>query len=207
MVIEVSIGPTFPRRAIVDRDFIWEFMTTQQFRGGGFLPRESLRRTNDGALGRTDGTTIGDLTQYGFIFWKTIVELHQTTNGDNATNYWNFGSALRSTLKPLILAARFYATTHYRGSIQIDVRLSNCFQQSMPFVAWDQFGLDDFRSVERTVSAEEMASAETLDTQLDGIINRLMTQICWSFWQPPEPFPGQMLTQSVSNVIRGMGRR
>ena len=87
------------------------------------------------------------------------------------------------------------------------MRLSNCYQQSMPFVAWDQFELDDFRSVERTVSAEEMASAEILDAQIDGILSRLMAQLCWSFWQPADAFPGQLLTQSISNVIRNMGRR
>jgi hypothetical protein len=120
MVAEVSIGPIFPRRAIVDREFVWDFMTTQQCRGGGFFPRESLRRTNDGVLGRNGQEAIGDLTQHGFIFWKTALALHQKVNGDNTTSFWDFGSILRPTLKTLVWATRFYAITHYRGGIQID---------------------------------------------------------------------------------------
>ncbi len=98
MIAEIRIGPIFPRRAIADREAVWDFMETQRYRGGAFLPRESLRRTNDGVVGRTGQSVLGDLTQYGFVYWKTAVDLNQTSRGDNATNSWDFGSVLRSTL-------------------------------------------------------------------------------------------------------------
>ena len=207
MVVEVSIGPTLPRRAIVDRQGVWDFMEAERYRGGRFFPGESLRRTNDGVLGRIGQSSMGDLTQHGFLFWKTVVEFHQMSNGDNSTNFWDFGSVLRSVFKAILCAARFYTATHYPGPVRIVVRLSNCFQQSMPFIGWDQFGLDDFRCLERNVAAEEISDAEVISARFDLLVDRLMSQLCWSFWQPPEPFPAQLLAQSVSNSIRSMGTR
>jgi len=168
MVVEISLGPTFPRRAIVNRDFIWDFVTTQTYRGGGFLPGARFRRTNDGALGVSERTTVAELTQYGFLYWKTVAELRQVNRGNVLTNYAVFGSVLCSALKALLWAARLYSVTHYKGPIQIDLRLTNCFRQSMPFIDLGYFDLYDFQSVERTVHAEETANAETLGADCEG---------------------------------------
>ncbi|MGO9638143.1 MAG: helix-turn-helix domain-containing protein [Terracidiphilus sp.] len=203
MVVEVSIGPTFPRRAIVDRQGVWDFMETQRYRGGAFLPRESFRRTNDGVMGRSGQLVMGDLTQYGFIFWKAAVESFEGMI--SATTIWEFGSVLRTILKALVCSNRFYSTTHYRGSLQIDVTLSNCFQQCMPFFDSNEYRPDDFRSIEYTICAQETTSAEILCAQLDVLLNKLMTQISWSFWQSSEPFPTESLARIVSSKVHSMG--
>jgi hypothetical protein len=124
MLTEVSIGPTFPRRPVIDRQGVWDFMETQLYGGGGFFPRESLRRTNDGVSARNGQTAFGDLTQYGFLSWKAIVDMHQSERGNNASSFRDFSSVLRTILKALVCASRFYPVTHYQGNVQIDVRLS-----------------------------------------------------------------------------------
>ena len=45
MAIEVIVGPPFPLRTLVDRDFVWNFGMEQTYRSGRFIPQEVVRRT------------------------------------------------------------------------------------------------------------------------------------------------------------------
>jgi hypothetical protein len=75
----------------------------------------------------------------------------------------------------------------------------------MPFVSSCLSDLDEYRCVERTVTAEEIADAETLSIQFEPLLVKLVSQLCWSFWQSRAAFPGQSLARSVSNNIQTMG--
>ncbi len=210
MAIEVIVGPPFPLRTLVDRDFVWNFGMEQTYRSGRFIPQEVVRRTNDGIAGVLEhNREYGDITQSGLVFWKKVVETRQITPGDPNSLIWIFGGVFHPIWKVLVCAARLYTALRYRGNIQIDVSVADCFRKTMPFLrGWDrQFQLDDFRCVERKVTAQATTDAERIEEDRLVLINRLLIQICWSFWQPIEPFPADGLIEYVGSIARDMGAR
>jgi len=207
MQVAVRIGPQFPRRAIVDREAVWAFGYTQLYRGGRFIPSASIRRTNDGIAGAwTAGRDYADITQFGFVFWKTTMQLQQATRNDTTTNHWKFFDPFATVLKALVCASRYYKAIRFQGAVEIEVRLTNCFRQSLPFLAGGEnhFGFDAFRSLESTITASEITSVESLDLQLGPLITRLLIQVCWSFWQSEESFPEVELAKEIGQMVSGM---
>jgi Schlafen, AlbA_2 len=201
LAVEIGVGPLYPRRALVSRESVWHFADTQHYRGGRFIPGAVLRRTNDGVAGFNDrGHEYVDLSQYGFVFWKRIVQANQTGQ------FWRFIDVFHPVLKSLICSSRYFAAIGYRGDARIDVTLHDCFQKAMPFLP-GQVSFDEFRSVERNVTADADFSAETLDDRLEDVTSDIFVQLCWSFWQPAEPFPELPLRDYVLQVMREMGRR
>jgi hypothetical protein len=108
-------------------------------------------------------------------------------------------------MKTTVCAIRLYESLRYQGPVQIELKLVNCFQQSMPFFPWQGYQLDDFRSVERIVTAQAEVSAETLRAARNEVLDRLISQVCWSFWQSPEPFPQQSLSDYIARIRQSMG--
>ena len=148
-----------------------------------------------------------DLTEYGFVFCNAVVDGKQLRPADPLSYYRVFNVVYRSILRTLVCSSRYFNAHQYRGSVEMYVKLSNCFRQSLPFLP--RFGtdvnLDDFRSVERTVTAQTVGDAETLGGSRDAIMNRLLTQLCWSFWQPLEEFPQASLEAYIAKVTGEMG--
>jgi hypothetical protein len=208
MAVEISAGPLFPRRPLVDRESVWDFANEQRYRGGRFIPQDVIRRTNDGIAGINEPSReLGDLTRFGFVFWKKVVQTQQLAAGNPATIYWRFADVFHSILKTLVCASRLWSAFSYRGEVQIDVRLGDCFRKTMPFVpdALQHMNLDDFRSIERSVSGQLVIASELTAQNRDAIVLDILHQVCWSFWQPIEPYPRDWVRQYIERIMREMG--
>jgi hypothetical protein len=209
--VEASVGPTFPSRPLIDRASVWEFCSTQTYREGRFIPREAIRRTNDGVAGPVDhGGGYVDISQYGFVLWKNIAELEEFRPPTHPPSFFlQFRALFQTLLKALVCSSRMYGAIAYRGPIQIDVSMDNCYRQSMPFLPdWNrEFRLDDFRSVEHNITAQTTANAETLERDLEQVLIRLLTEVCWSFWQSTEAFYETAFATYVRHSLGLMGIR
>jgi hypothetical protein len=206
MGLEIAIGPSMPRRPLLDREGLWRFINTETFRGGRFLPGQVVRRTNDGVAG-LNGHEYGDLDQHGFIFWRNAIDLTGESGPGEGGNKREVRSLFYSLIKTTILAIRLYESLRYQGPIQIEVKLSNCFLQSMPFFPWQGYQLNDFRSVESTVTAQSDVSAENLRAARNDVLDSLISQVCWSFWQSEERFPQTSLSDYIARTRESLGER
>jgi len=151
-----------------------------------------------------------DVSQDGFVFWKSIVEREESQPRRSPPSFiLQFRALFQTLLKALICSSRLYSAITYRGNIQIDISMERCLHQSMPFLPeWDrEFRLDDFRSVEQTITAQTSANSETLEEDIEQVLIRLLTEVCWSFWQSPEPFNEAAFTDYVRRSLRAMGTR
>lgn len=208
MAVEISAGPLYPRRPLVDRESVWDFANEQRYRGGRFIPLDVIRRTNDGIAGVNEPSReFGDLTRFGFVFWKKVAQSQELAAGNRETLYWRFADVFQSILKALVCASRAWTAFSYRGQVQIDVRLGDCFRKTMPFVpdALQQMNLDDFRSIERSVSAQLVIASEVTAQNRDAMVLDILHQVCWSFWQPIEPYPRDWVRQYIERIMRDTG--
>jgi Putative DNA-binding domain len=205
MLVQISIGPVYPRRQLVPRDSTWTFAMGQQYRGVGFIPHDSVRRTNDGVAGTNfRKSECIDLSSYGFVLLSQFVRSRLVQPDLPTSRGWLFGDLLNPLSKALVLSASLYRHMQYRGTVQIDASIFNCEGKPMPFLDhWpDQFTLDDFRSLEETISAQTTTDTETLPNIIPDLTQTLISQICWSFWQPYYPFPEDALARYIASAAQ-----
>jgi hypothetical protein len=210
--IAVSICPTFPHRPLAPRQDIWQFTSSERYRGGRFVPGNTIRRTNDGVNGSTaQGMAYLDVGQHGNVFWKAILEPRIAYANVPESVCLPFGDAFQSVLKCTVCASRLYRAVNYRGPIQIDVQMDRCAGSSMPFLQdpYQTFNLEDFRCIEPEVSAELQTNSENLDAEDDliEVLQELLGQFCWSFWQPEGPFPDEEFRRYIALSARQWGFR
>ena len=210
--IAVSICPSFPHRPLAPRQDIWQFASTETYREGRFVPGNSIRRTIDGVNGSTkQGTAYLDVGQHGNVFWKAILEPRLLYANVPNSIFLPFSDVFQLVLKCTVCACRLYRTVNYRGPIQIDMQIDNCAGSSMPFLQERNqiFELDSFRCVEPKVSAQLQSNSENLDAEDDVIevLQELLGQFCWSFWQLEEPFPDQEFHRYIASSARNWGFR
>lgn len=208
MFTDVSVGPLFPRRALTGREQVRNFASERGFGGGRFIPGSTIRRTNDGVAGTVDSRRgYIDLTQYGFVFFRRNADKEFKNPADPRSEFYRFVDVISPIVRSLVCASSFYSELHYRGAVQIDVTMTDCQGKSMPFFRdWPaEYDLDGFRCVERIVTAQVISDAERLDGRRVGLLNEILQQVCWSFWQPTEPFPRPRLEQRTASVMHEMG--
>jgi len=63
---------------------------------------------------------------------------------------------------------------------------------------------DDFRCFENIVSATERSSSELFRQGVNEVVQTLLGQLCWSFWQSREDYPAEEMRQYVAGVIAEM---
>lgn len=208
--IAVSICPTFPHKPLAPRQDIWQFTSTERYRGGRFVPEHTTRRTNDGVNGSTAMAYL-DVGQHGNVFWKAILESRLLNANVPESVFLPFGDALQSVLKCTVCASRLYRAVNYRGPIQIDVQMDRCAGSSLPFLQdpYQTYNLDNFRCIKTEVNAEMQTNSENLDTEDDliEVLQELLGQFCWSFWQPEEPFPDEEFRRYIASSARQWGFR
>lgn len=211
MTIEVRIGPARPRRPVIERERLWEFMNNQTFRGGRFVPTPMLRRTSQG-IAAVDRGEYCDITEFGFHFWRKPVgrvrmPVEEFRPGQGIAVYRrNFHDVLQLLLKSVVCATRLVDTIGYRGTLEIDARIVNCLEQSMPFLAVSDWpDLDHFRCVERVVESRITVEAENLGPMIVDSLIRVLCQLCWPFWQFLGEFPEQAFSQDLREKIQRLG--
>jgi hypothetical protein len=209
--IAVSICPSFPHRPLAPRQDIWQFASTETYRGGRFVPGHAIRRTNDGVNGTTaNAKAYLDIGQHGNVFWRSVLEPRLVADMPE-TRHLPFGEAFQSVLKCSVCASRLYRAVEYRGPIQIDMQMDRCAGWPMPFLRnhYDVFDLDSFRCIEQEVRAELQTNSENLCTNDDliEVLQELLCQFCWSFWQPEAPFPDQDFRRYIAESAMHWGFR
>lgn len=92
----------------------------------------------------------------------------------------------------------------------LEVSANNVRLERMLFLPGIRVGVDDFndyQSFEDTVSAAEVTQSERMTVDLVAVVQSLMRQVCWSFWQATDPFPAERLDQYIAGIVRDMGVR
>jgi hypothetical protein len=210
--IAVSVSPSFPHRPLAPRQDIWQFASTETYRGGRFVPGPAIRRTNDGVNGCTaHGTAYLDVGQFGNVYWKAILEPTQVYANVPDSIRLPFSDAFQSVLKCTVCASRLYRAVNYRGPIQIDIQMDGCSGSCMPFLRdpHQYFDLNNFRCIEPEVRAELQTNSENLNTEEESIevLQELLGQFCWSFWQDESPFPDEDFKRYMAESARNWGFR
>jgi hypothetical protein len=209
--IQASVGPTFPHRPLASREDVWQFASTEHYRGGRFMPGASIRRTNDGVSGATAQNSVYmDITQFGFVLWKAVLVPTPVNQANPQALVLSFSAVFECAMKALMCSSRLYGRLRYRGPIQVALQMEGCYGQSMPFIPdWEmEFGLDDFRSVEPRIHSEVITSAELLGPEPDliSVLQRSLSQLCWSFWQSQSQFD-QAFDNYITTTARNWGFR
>lgn len=116
--------------------------------------------------------------------------------------------ALHLMLRLMVAAARFYAAVGYKGDIEVGLTLQNMRNQRMVFVPvgrGDVLHEDDFRGYENQLSGRQVTASETLQHDVVQVLDSVISQVCWPFWQSAEAFPAEQLRQTIERIVREMG--
>ena len=120
------------------------------------------------------------------------------------------GELFHPAFRLLHCAEAFYRQVGYRGSLTIEAATKNVRLQRMLFiprtrVEFDE--LDDFQCFEDVVAVTETTESEKLSANVVGVVQGLMRQVCWSFWQATDRFPADTLDQYIAQIVGGMDVR
>jgi hypothetical protein len=206
---EMSASPEYPRHALCTRDDCWNFMANSRYRGGHYFPVATVRRVEDGIASYNRTEEYGQVSRDGVLFIRRMLHVHE----DEAQRpVILLREILHPTLRLLHCAEGFYRRVSYRGGLTIEVTVNNIRLRHMLFLRQDALeralgGADDFQCFEDIISVSESADSEQLSADLRGIVQNLMRQMCWSFWQSHDPFPVDTLNAYLQEILHGMGFR
>jgi hypothetical protein len=81
------------------------------------------------------------------------------------------------------------------------VRLSvhNNLNKTLQFLY--NFPREVFGCQDEVVKAEEIVAAEDFNERIEEILQALLSQVLWSFWQSDERFPSESLRASIRRVL------
>jgi hypothetical protein len=200
----IGIAPLYTRRALCTNEDVWAFLDVPQYRGARYFPQQTLRRVSDGVASFNREQEYSQISAFGLLFTKRLMEAQHQEGRPEVI-------PVRETFHPLLkllhCANAFYTHVGYRGNLQVDVAPDNVRAQRMPFLE-DPYGfhdLGDYQCFEDRVSVSERSSAELLQQDAHGIVQNVLRQLCWSFWQSPQEFPAAALHRNIERVIVQMG--
>jgi hypothetical protein len=201
---EISICPSYPRRALSTRSNCWDFIANSRYQGAHYFPFHTVRRVDDGIASYNGNNEYGQLNIDGLLFLRRVMEL---TREDPQ----NPVILLRELFQPVVrlvhCAREFYRQAGYHGSLSLDVNIHNIRLQRMLFIPGIRLGFDDlndFMCFENSICATDLIQSENLIANLGQIVQAIMRQVCWSFWQSAEAFPAATLDDSVARLLREM---
>jgi len=198
--VEVSITPLYPRRALCTRDDTWDFLSTQRYRGAHIFPFATVRRVADGVASFNAPAEYGQVSQFGLIFNRKLMQPHD--------GQFLLGDPFHHTLRTLRCANAFFRRVGYRGNVEITVTLDNFLNLRLVFlpnIVPADLDQNDYRSSEPEIVGSQITAAEHLGPDFGALLQSLMVQICWAFWQSREAFPEQEIGDYVQRILRDMG--
>jgi hypothetical protein len=89
----------------------------------------------------------------------------------------------------------------------VTVELNNVRAQRMPFLP-DEFhfySIDDYECFEERLLVTQRSSTELIQAPGSELVQDVLRQLCWSFWQARDDFPTAELHNYIELVIRQMG--
>jgi Schlafen, AlbA_2 len=204
---EISASPLYPRRALCTREDCWDFVANALYRGGRYFPYDTVRRVEDGVASFQAETEYGQVSMDGVLFVRRVLQLNTEGAEDNVLL---LRELLQPTFRLLHCAEAFCRQFGYRGGLTIRVTANNVRHLRMLFLpgfraGWDSLG--DYECFEDAVSAVEITESERLTSDLRGLCQSLLRQMCWSFYQSAEPFPAEALGGYIERGIQGLGFR
>jgi hypothetical protein len=162
-----------------------------------------MRRIGNGIASFDRDDAYSQISSYGLLFTKRVLQLQRSEQGPEVI-------FLRELFHPLLkllnCAKEFYGRVGYRGNLEIAVALRNVELQRMLFLP-DQFGIyeiDEFQCMQGEVTASQRSSTEILQNGVADLMQDILRQICWSFWQAREEFPSETLQDYIAQTMRGM---
>lgn len=201
--VEVSVAPTYPRRTLCTRDQVWEFLSNETYRGGRYFPHATMRRIDDGVASYDRTNQYGHVSSDGILFLRTVMRV---TNDEERQPIVLVGEVVHPLVRLLHCSRRLYRSVGYRGPVTVDVIARNMWQQRMPFVAGTLIAdIGDFRCFEETVAVTDSFDIHNTEETTLSIVQRMMRQFCWSFWQSDEPFPAAVLDLQLADLLRRLG--
>jgi hypothetical protein len=202
---EIIVSPSYPRRVLCTREDCWDFIANSRYRGAHYFPFDTLRRVEDGVASYNREQEYGQVSIDGVLLLRRVMEY----NREDAQNpVIRLAELFQPAFRLLHCAEGFYRQVGYRGSLTLVVTANNVRLQRMLFLPSMRVGFNDLRDFmcyENAVSATEIAQSERLTADLTGVVQRLMRQVCWSFWQSAEPFPSNALDDYLARILRDMG--
>ncbi len=203
--VQIGIVPLYPRRPLSPHEAVRDFLARERYRGAHYFPSASLRRVEDGVASFNRAGEYSQVSAYGFLFTKRLMQPQPVEQGGAPV------IAIREVFHPLFKLLRcanaFYSQVGYRGNIEVSALLNNVRLQRMPFLP-DPYLIhdaDDYQCYEDAVSVSELWSAELLRDGVTGIAQDILAQVCWSFWQTAEQFPGGPFRDYIADTVRQMG--
>ena len=201
---EILISPPYPRRPLCSNDEAWTFLSERPYRGGTFFSRNSLKRIQNGA-GAFGNREYGEISKYGLSFGAAKIETY-TEVGCECSRFYNI---FQLSVKMLSCAYKFYEAVGFQGDLVVQLSLHNMKGRAMPFIPVSlDFSdeLETFRSFDVAITAEQITSSETLKSNLEEVLQQLLLEVCWSYWQGSGPFPTDTLKNYVHESLQRMGR-
>ena len=183
---EATIAPLYPRHPLCTRGETWDFLSTQRYRGARFFPFETLRRVEDGTASFSVNEQYGELNTFGMVLGRQVMRPGQE-------GQLLVGDPFHLMLKLVVCADRFFKSVGFTGNVGINLTLRNMDNQRMVFVpvaAGTVLGENDYRNYESSLSGQQVVAAENLEAELTQTLQSVISQVCWSFWQSADPFPG-----------------
>lgn len=202
--VEASISPTYPRHSLCSREEAWDFIAQSPYRGAHYFRWETLRRVEDGVACYNDrDQEYGQVNIDGLLLIRRVMRHNRGEQQQPIEPVLLAGELLHPSFRLLHCAEAFYRRVGYRGMVTVEVVAKNVRLQRMLFLPVD-LGFDDlndFQCFEDIVSGRDVTDTEHLSGDLRGIIQGLMRQVCWSFWQAVDAFPARRLDQYVSRSL------
>jgi hypothetical protein len=163
-----------------------------------------MPRVDDGVASYNGANEYGQLNVDGLLFLRRVMEL---TREDPQNPVILSRELFHPVVRLLHCAREFYRQVGYRGGLSLDVNIHNVRLQRMLFIPGIRLGIDDlndFMCFENSICATDLIQSENLIADLGQIVQAIMRQVCWSFWQSAEAFPAATLDDSVARLLREM---
>jgi hypothetical protein len=202
--LEVSIVPPYPRHPLCAPDEVWAFLNVPAYRGARFFAGQTLRRIEGGVGSFDRDEEYSELSSYGLLRTKRKMSMQRVDRGGPEV------ILLRELFLPLFkllsCAKAFYSRVGYRGNLELAVMLKNVRLQKMPFLPdpYRFHEMDDYLCMQDEVSASQQSSAELLQEGVSSLMQGILGQVCWSFWQCGEEFPARALDRYIEETIERM---
>jgi len=116
------------------------------------------------------------------------------------------GELFHPLFKLLNCARAFYSRAGYRGILDVAVTLKNVRLQRMPFLPdpYQFYEMDEYQCMQDEVTASQRSSTELLRDGLPDLVQDILRQVCWSFWQAGEEFPAVSLQTYIAETMGRM---
>ncbi len=203
--LEVNIGPLYPRRVLCTNDEVWAFLRDNRYRGAHYFPFQTLRRVDDGVASFNRNQQYSQISAFGLLFTRRVMIVrHQEGEADALL----VGDVFHPLFKLLHCAKSFYGSVGYRGNINVSVAMHNVRTQKMIFLddPYRFHDVEDYQCFEDGVLVSQQSSAELLrQGGAQELVQDILRQLCWSFWQSGQEFPTAELRRYMDRVIREMG--